>query len=160
MMRLSDKLTANLLRTGGIFMVALIMLACGQGKTKQQTLPADSNQGGTVSSGMADHPGKKVYNSICLACHMADGKGIDGINPPIISSTFVNGDPEPLIELVLKGKSGKTVINGKEYNGIMPPHAHLSDKQIADVLTYVRGSFGNNSGAITLEQVQQVRNKN
>ena len=94
-----------------------------------------------------------------IACHMGDGSGVPGMHPPLIESDFVNGDPDKLITIILKGLSGKVEVNGEIYNSIMPPQANLTDNQIADVLTFIRGSFGNNSGEITLEQVQKVRNK-
>lgn len=49
-------------------------------------------------------------------------------------------------------------IKGEIYNSIMPPQAQLTDKQIADVLTFIRGSFGNNSGEILPEQVKKLKN--
>jgi mono/diheme cytochrome c family protein len=103
------------------------------------------------------HPGKKVYDSVCLACHMADGSGVPGMHPPIIESEFVNGDPTKLIGIVLHGIKGKLEVKGEVYNSIMPPQANLSDQQIADVLTFIRSNFGNNAGAITPEEVQKVR---
>ncbi len=108
---------------------------------------------------MANHPGKKVYESTCLACHMRNGTGVPGMHPPLTESDFVNGDPDKLITIILKGLSGKVEVKGKIYNGIMPPQANLTDQQIADVLTFIRGSFGNNSGEILPEQVQKIRNK-
>src|SRR5690606_12001881 len=107
----------------------------------------------------ANHPGKKVYDSVCLACHMADGSGVPGMHPPLIQTDWVNGDKERLIEITLNGMSGKIEVNGETYNSIMPPHSHLSDKQIADVLTYIRQSFGNNASEITVPEVQKVRNQ-
>jgi mono/diheme cytochrome c family protein len=112
----------------------------------------------TKSEIQPNHPGKKVYNSVCLACHMADGSGVPGMHPPLIESDFVNGDKKELIKITLEGLSGKIEVNGETYNSIMPPHSHLSNKEIADVLTYIRGSFGNNSSEITPEEVQVVRN--
>jgi mono/diheme cytochrome c family protein len=112
----------------------------------------------TKSEIQPNHPGKKVYNSVCLACHMADGSGVPGMHPPLIESDFVNGDKKELIKITLEGLSGKIEVNGETYNSIMPPHSHLSNKEIADVLTYIRGSFGNNSSEITPEEVQEVRN--
>jgi mono/diheme cytochrome c family protein len=57
----------------------------------------------------------------------------------------------------LEGLKGEMEIQGEIYNSAMPPQAHLTDQQIADVLTFVRGSFGNNSGPITSDQVAQIR---
>ena len=102
-------------------------------------------------------PGKKVYDSVCLVCHMADGSGVPGMHPPIIESDFVNGEADTLIGIVLHGIKGKLEVKGEVYNSIMPPQANLTDQQIADVLTFVRSNFGNSAGPITPEEVQKVR---
>ena len=47
-------------------------------------------------------------------------------------------------------------MNGTDYNGVMPP-VLLNDEQIANVLTYVRNSFGNEGDAVTVEEVGKVR---
>lgn len=142
-----------------LFLSIIFLASCGNKKTnseKSVIIQPDK----TETTQEAGNPGKKVYDSVCLACHMRDGSGVPGMHPPLIESEFVNGDPNKLIKIVLEGLKGKVEIKGEIYNGIMPPQANLSDKQIADVLTYVRSNFGNNSGAVTQEQVQKVRNGN
>ena len=58
---------------------------------------------------------------------------------------------------MLKGQSGEMVVNGKTYNNSMPELSALSDDQIADVLTYVRNSFGNSGDVVSMEEVRKVR---
>lgn len=144
-----------------ILLLAFALSACG-GKSqqnKQQSAPQSAeNNVETKSEIQPDHPGKKVYDSVCLACHMADGSGVPGMHPPLIETDWVNGDKERLIKITLEGLSGKIEVNGEKYNSLMPPHSHLTNKQIADVLTYIRGSFGNNASKVTIEEVQEVRN--
>lgn len=106
---------------------------------------------------MQSHPGKRVYNQYCKACHLDDGRGMRGMHPPLINNKTVNGNTDKLIDITLNGMTGKIVIDGVEYNGIMPPHQHLTDQQVADVLTYIRQNFGNQSGAITAAQVVKHR---
>lgn len=101
--------------------------------------------------------GKKLYNTYCLACHQSDGNGDDNHFPPLTNSERVKGDKNKLINIILKGLDGPIQVNGKTYNGVMPKHDFLSDEQVADVLTYVRTSFGNNAGAIKKEEVNQAR---
>lgn len=139
-----------------IFLSLLFLAACGNKKQNPEKSVVIQPEKKEVNA-MAGHPGKKVYDSVCLACHMRNGSGVPGMHPPIIESDFVNGDPEQLIKIVLEGLSGEMEIKGEIYNSIMPPQAHLSDKEVADLLTFVRGSFGNNSGPVTVEQVQKVR---
>lgn len=143
-----------------ILLLALAISSCGSKgqKNQQQSAPQTTENVETKSEIQPDHPGKKVYDSVCLACHMADGSGVPGMHPPLAETDWVTGDKERLIKLTLEGMSGKIEVNGEEYNSIMPPHSHLTNKQIADVLTYIRGSFGNNASEVTVEEVQEVRN--
>ncbi|MEO0065632.1 MAG: hypothetical protein RI983_958 [Bacteroidota bacterium] len=103
--------------------------------------------------------GKKVYDLYCQACHQADGNGVPRLNPPLAGTVYVNGSKTRLIDIVLKGLSDPIEINGEEYNNPMAAHDFLTDQQIADVLTYVRNSFGNKSGPITVQEVKKQRAK-
>lgn len=105
--------------------------------------------------------GKKVYESVCIACHMADGAGMAPMNPPLIKTKWVLGDKKQLVKIVLKGlKGGEIEINGDTFNNPMPPlEATLDDQQIADVLTFVRNSFGNKASGVTVAEVKAQRAK-
>ena len=103
--------------------------------------------------------GEEVYNKHCLACHQTDGSGNPGMYPPLDNTETVNGDKEKLISIVLNGLTGEIEVKGEIYNQIMVPHNFLSDQQIADLLTYVRNSFGNSSAMITEKEVARVREK-
>ena len=103
--------------------------------------------------------GGKVYYEQCLSCHQADGGGVQRMNPPLIKTKWVLGDKMQLIQIVLNGMNGKTEINGDTYQNVMAPHSDLTDQQIADVLTYVRNSFGNKASAVSVLQVKAVRAK-
>lgn len=103
--------------------------------------------------------GKKVYDLYCQSCHQADGNGVPRLNPPLAGTIYVNGSKTRLIDIVLKGLSAPVEINGEEYNNPMAAHDFLTDQQIADVLTYVRSSFGNKSGPVTVAEVKKQRAK-
>jgi len=104
--------------------------------------------------------GKIVYANVCLACHMADGGGVQNMNPPLIQTTYVLGDKTTLIKIVLNGFKEDVEINGQTYSNNMTPHSDLKDQQIADVLTYVRKSFGNKASSVTVAEVKKVRAAN
>lgn len=116
-------------------------------------------QGGVSKAAM--ERGKQVYDMVCLACHQADGGGMPPVNPPLIKTKWVLGNKKELIIIVLKGlKGGEIEINGETFNNPMPAQeAILNDQQIADVLTYVRNSFGNKASAVTVAEVKAVRGK-
>jgi mono/diheme cytochrome c family protein len=118
--------------------------------------------GAPVQSGLAASlaRGKQVYLQQCLACHQVDAAGVQGMNPPLIKTKFVLGDKPTLVKIVLNGMTGAVDINGDTYHNVMAPHSDLTDQQIADVLTYVRNSFGNKASAVTAAQVKAIRATN
>ena len=101
--------------------------------------------------------GQKTYNVYCSPCHQQDGKGASGRFPPLHNTDWVTGDKERLIHIILNGSEEPMTVNGEEYNGLMPQHRFLSDKEIAEVLTYIRTHFGNSASAITSEEVKKYR---
>ena len=105
-------------------------------------------------------PGKKVYDAFCSACHQANGKGAPGMNPPLAGTDWVTGDKARLIKVILNGMSEPVEINGEIYQNIMASHAFLSDQQIADVLSYIRNTWGNDASMITADEVKNQRNNN
>jgi len=103
--------------------------------------------------------GQIVYSKICLTCHQADGAGVPNMNPPLIKTKWVLGSKTVLIKQVLKGSSGTVEIDGDTFHNTMPPQPQLTHQQIADVLTYIRNSFGNKASAVTPAEVKAVRAK-
>lgn len=104
--------------------------------------------------------GKLVYDRYCLTCHQADGGGVPRMNPPVSNTEYVLGNKQRLIGIVLNGLNIPLEINGEEYENPMASHAFLKDQQIADVLTYIRNSFGNKASAVTVAEVKSARAKN
>ena len=102
--------------------------------------------------------GKTVYETYCMNCHMADGKGTPDVFPPLAKADYLKKPGKNLIGLVLQGQTGEVVVKGKTYNGVMPAQDYLTDEQIADVLNYARNSWGNKiAGTITPAQVKALR---
>lgn len=103
--------------------------------------------------------GKAVYAQYCLSCHQVDGSGVPNLNPPLTQTKWVLGPKAILIKQVLKGSQGTVEIDGDTFHNTMPPQPQLTDQQIADVLTYVRNSFGNKASRVTPAEVKTVRAK-
>lgn len=102
--------------------------------------------------------GKRVFVKYCITCHQADGGGVPNMTPPLIQTSFVLGDKGKLIDIVLNGLKNVD-IDDETYNNPMPALGSvLKDQEIADVLTYVRNSFGNKASAVTAGEVKVVRN--
>ncbi|MEN7546692.1 cytochrome c [Rapidithrix thailandica] len=145
------------------FSYALLLgltIACG---SKEETNDQKAQEVATTTpktetaAKPAIHPGKGVYSRVCMVCHQKDGTGIPNMYPPLEKSDWVAGDEERLINIMLNGLDGEITVNGVKYEGNMPPVSYLSDAEIANVLSYVRQSFGNDAPAVTEEAVAKVR---
>jgi mono/diheme cytochrome c family protein len=118
-------------------------------------LPASAQKASAKASMVK---GQKVYELYCLPCHQVDGSGVFNMNPPLIKTPFLLGDQKKLIQIILKGLNEDIEVDGNTYSNPMPPFGDiLKDEEIADVLTYVRNSFGNKASVITPAQVKTVR---
>jgi nitrite reductase (NO-forming) len=102
--------------------------------------------------------GEVVFKTNCVACHQASGLGIPNAFPPLAKSDFFNKDKIRAIKIVSGGLQGKVVVNGNEFNGVMPAW-NLSDEQIANVLTYAYNSWGNSGKEVTPKDVKANRAK-
>ncbi|MGB5491837.1 MAG: cytochrome D1 domain-containing protein, partial [Woeseiaceae bacterium] len=104
---------------------------------------------------MAD--GQGLYNTHCAACHQPTGQGLAGAFPPLAKSDYLMKDRSRAIATVVQGRSGEIKVNGQMYNGVMPGMGHLSDTEIAAILTYATNSWGNEASAFGVEEVVKVR---
>mgnify|MGYP003624428852 FL=1 len=100
--------------------------------------------------------GKRLYESVCFACHQKTGLGVPPAFPPLAKSDYLMADRARAIRGVLAGLQGPITVNGKEFNGIMPAMA-LTDDELANVFSYVMNTWGNKAEVVTLEEVAAVR---
>lgn len=113
----------------------------------------------------AFNQGKALYSKegFCITCHQADGKGLPGSGfPPLSGTEWVTGSEERLIKIILKGLMGPIVVEGKNYEGMVPMtpfEGMLNDQELAAVATYIRNSFGNKASVVSPEKVKEVRAK-
>jgi len=103
--------------------------------------------------------GQKVYNEYCKTCHQDGGKGLSTVFPPLAASDYLKSKPKAdIIKSVVNGLKGEISVNGKKFNGVMAPlPAKYDDKAVADVLTFVYGSWGNNGTVVTPADVKKAR---
>jgi cytochrome c oxidase subunit 2 len=105
-------------------------------KKKTAVAAVDTNK--VFSADELKAEGEKVYTANCVACHQANGKGTPPAFPPLEGSKIANGPKADHINIVVNGKTGTA----------MAPFKHLSDVQIAAVVTYERNSWGNKAGDV------------
>lgn len=141
----------------GILLAAAV-LACSGGDKPPDEQGEALSAGPVASAEQA--PGQKEYQ-LCATCHQQNGEGMAGVYPPLAGSEFANASNVAVpIRILLHGISGPVTVKGQEFNGIMPAYGtgvEMSNEAVANVLTYVRSSWGNTAGAITAEDVEKVR---
>ena len=103
-----------------------------------------------------------LYHQYCATCHGRDGKGIENIAPPLYESPFLNGPSEHLVLIALQGMEGPLVMDGVEYsfNAAMPGiknNPDLTDKDIRDILLWIRNSFSSSHESFSTELVKELR---
>ncbi len=102
--------------------------------------------------------GEALFLANCAVCHQPTGVGLPGAFPPLSGSdSFRKLTPRDIATNVLRGRMGKITANGVEYNNIMPAMIQLNDQDVAHVTTYVLNSWGNQGGALTIDEVSALR---
>lgn len=115
------------------------------------------------SLALAQSPGAKLYSANCQSCHLANGQGVPGAFPPLTHLDKVvqaKGGREYLIRVVLYGLQGSLTVEGKTYNGVMPPFRQLKDPEVANLLNYILTTFAKSKAKpISPEEVKAQRAK-
>jgi mono/diheme cytochrome c family protein len=105
--------------------------------------------------------GKKLYGNNCATCHQASGEGAAGQWPPLVGSEWVAGSKERLADIMLAGVSGPITVKGATFSALVMPGwaGNFTDEKLADIMTFVRASWGNTAGAVKPEEVAAARAK-
>ncbi|QNK34426.1 cytochrome c [Serratia sp. JUb9] len=136
-----------------------------------KALPAGSNNSGNAwrypqgeasaaaPGGSGSHPGRQTYMARCSSCHGADGRGQAPWIPPLAGATSMQVDASSSINVVLNG-SARIVADGVPDAYRMPPYRkQLTDQQTADVLNFIRTSWGNQGAETDAKAVGELREK-
>jgi mono/diheme cytochrome c family protein len=121
--------------------------------------PSEAGPSSDDPAAKAAKEGLAVFLAQCSPCHQADGNGVSGQFPPLAGSEWVLAEgPNRIIRIVLNGLSGPIQVKGSDYNSVMNGFRDsMDDKQIANVLTYIRNSWGNKAGLVTPAEVSAIR---
>lgn len=118
----------------------------------------DSSTATTLASLDFSQTGAKVYYQQCIHCHGNAGAGQGLYIPPLAGNpVLMDPDPASLINITLNG-SLRVVFHGQPESYDMPAYRLLlDDQQVADVVTFMRTSWGNRASAVTAEAVATIR---
>jgi nitrite reductase (NO-forming) / hydroxylamine reductase len=143
-----------------------LLAACSGDRSDSGAAPAEEPASAPPSADLVNErppkqgleAGKAAYLAHCAACHQPDGKGLRGAFPPLAGADYLKShSTEQIIEIVLKGLSGEIEVNGVKYNSVMPAMSHISDADVAALLTYVYASWDNPGHDVDAAQVAAVR---
>jgi len=112
---------------------------------------------GTLTKEQQIKAGEARFTGTCSVCHQGNGQGVPNVFPPLAGSDFLMADKPRSIGIVLNGLNGKVTVSGNAFNSVMPPMSQLNDDELANILTYVRNSWGNSGDAVSADEVKQVR---
>ncbi|WP_312838831.1 c-type cytochrome [Pantoea piersonii] len=129
-----------------------------------KSLPPGSNDSGKAwrypaqsEQGASRLPGEQTFNARCSSCHGADGRGQAPWIPPLAGATSMQVEASSAINIVLNG-SARIIADGVPDAYRMPPYRkQLSDQETADVLNYIRSSWGNGGAQTTAKAVGEMR---
>ena len=144
-------------------------VACPLPLTDTERVQLGHGSGGKMSAADLKAAGEKVYAANCAACHQANGEGLAGTFPPIAAGKpfaapaaltkplqdrgffkdgkIIEGSPKEHMDIVLHGVPGTA----------MASWAHLSDEQLAGVITFERNSWGNHGGEVQPSDIAAAR---
>jgi mono/diheme cytochrome c family protein len=111
-----------------------------------------------LKNGDASKPGARIYLDNCAACHRPDGVGYERVFPRLAGNPVVQAEnPQSLISIVLEGsRTPRTPRTPAQFT--MPSFAwRLSDKDVADVVNFIRTSWGNSASPASSADVAKIR---
>ncbi|MCY1308584.1 Gluconate 2-dehydrogenase cytochrome c subunit [compost metagenome] len=102
--------------------------------------------------------GAALYVDNCAACHRTDGKGYAEVFPALAGNPVVNGgDATSLIHILLVGGTLPSTHQRPSAFTMPPFDWRLSDQEVADIVTFIRGSWGNRGMPVAASQVGAIR---
>lgn len=128
---------------GALLLAALLAGCAGGGLSPEETARVER--------------GKALYGLSCAACHQMHGRGMEGVAPPLIGSPWALGSESRLIRISLQGVRGPINVGDRFFNLEMPGMAFFDDRDMADILSYVRQGWGHGARLVSSEAVRRVR---
>lgn len=125
---------------------------------KDQPHQYDKQVADALWKGDDSKPGASVYIDNCAACHRTDGHGYTRVFPALAGNPVLQtADATSLINIVLNGGTLPATHTAPS-TFTMPAFAwRLSDQEVADVVSFVRGSWGNKGAPVKASDVANVR---
>ncbi|SFE87918.1 c-type cytochrome [Thermoflexibacter ruber] len=99
--------------------------------------------------------GQRLYEQKCANCHQRDGTGLRKLIPPLAGADYLIKYKNSLACIVKYGLTGEIEVNGQKYNLSMPANEGLSDRHIAQILTYINSKWAGSQERVKDEEVKE-----
>lgn len=138
--------------------VAVYLKTLPASERQVSSFKADPTTAKALAAGQEGSRGAELYVDNCSACHRTNGQGYERVFPKIAgNSSVLSEDPVSMIRLVLAGSKLPSTATAPSELG-MPGFAwRMSDEEVAQLLTFIRSSWGNQAPAVSAGQVAQMR---
>lgn len=138
----------------------LTLSACSadSGNNEQQTygpsIPAGLDEQAEQKFKQYWVQGRILYKKHCIGCHQDDGSGLAQLIPPLAGADYLKRNTEQVICIIRHGQQGPIVVNGVEYNGVMPANPGLKALDVAEISTYILNAWGNKGEFVSVQQAE------
>lgn len=98
--------------------------------------------------------GKRIYDATCANCHMEQGEGLGTMFPPLANTDFLKNNWDQFACIVHNGISGKLIVNGVEYDEVMPPHPKLTAAEMTNLLNFIKHEWYENPTVVNIKDIE------
>lgn len=102
--------------------------------------------------------GERIYKSQCANCHMEDGQGLGTLIPPIKESDYYVEHYDELVCVINDGLTGKIVVNGVEYEEIMPAARKLTEAELSNLINYMNSKWYPDMKEVNFNSIRESLN--
>lgn len=148
----------RLLSSFCVIVVLIVISSCGS-STKSSNQKEGLSREDDIKLKQYMVQGQVLYTTYCIACHQKEGTGLAQLYPPLAKSDYLMEDQARAACIIQNGLQGEIIVNGVSYNQVMIANASLTPLEIAEILTYVSNSWGNEAGLLGVNDVQKWLNK-
>ena len=134
-----------------LYFLGFLLIGCGPGAGNKVYNNLEDNEKIKFEKYLIQ--GKAIYREGCINCHQGNGRGLRKLIPPLANSDYLINNQVNVVCLIKNGAHASIMVNGIDYPATMPAHADLTNLEIAEVLTYINNSWGNEIGFVEAKEV-------
>lgn len=140
----------------GILLLSIIIVSCDAGPASKSEAYQKLDNKSQIKFNQYMLEGQSLYTVHCSNCHQTDGSGLGKLIPPLASADYLKNNLEASVCGIKYGIKGEIIVNGVSYNQPMPANANLKNLDIAQIMTYIGNSWGNELGLIETEEIVKM----